>query len=46
MALLVAVKPPREFASDGAHFHPGLPSLQRAFVRVLHSPVLGSSTKA
>ena len=47
MALLVlaVVKPPRGFASAGAHLHLDLPSLRPAFDRVLHSPMLGPSTE-
>ena len=45
VALLEVVKPLQDAASDDAHLYPDLPSLRRAFTRVLHNPVQGSSAK-
>jgi len=43
---LVVVKPLRGVASDDVHLCQDLPSLRKAFNKILHSPVFGSSTAA
>ncbi|KAL7539664.1 hypothetical protein ACHAXR_010057 [Thalassiosira sp. AJA248-18] len=43
---LVVVKPLRGVASDDVHLCSDLPSLRKAFTKILQSPIFGSSTAA
>ena len=43
---LVVVKPLRGVASDDVHLCQDMPSLRKAFLKILHSPIFGSSTAA
>eukprot|EP00804_Cyclotella_cryptica_P016588 CCRYP_001928-RA/>CCRYP_001928-RA protein AED:0.04 eAED:0.04 QI:0/-1/0/1/-1/1/1/0/656 len=44
ISTMVVVKPLRGVASDDVHLCTNLPSLRKAFAKIYHSPIFGSST--